>query len=470
MSPWDGEDRHRPRHVLGVGAAPRAVHLAVAPRADGAPRPVHLDVADLGREARRPRRAIQRHRRFRDREHRHRPVRVLGREGPRPVHALPPGPVHLNVHGPAAAARGARRRPGRLRDERRGARREDVLRRAEEGRGRGRDVRVRDRVRLVEGALVEGRREERGPGVRAVRAPAHGRDAGFRERGCQPRAPAPVAEDGLDVAAVRRDQRHHFFRRHHRLLGVLQVEFGGVAGDVEPDARPRAAGEVVAPPRRRPLEGLAERLQGHALDDARGRLAGARAHGVQLPIEVGQVVRTAPHDQNDARPRHVEGLDVARAEVADLVRRPELLVEAAVHLLEGLVDPGRFAPAAQRAAEAPRQFASIVRGERDAQRERGPHGDAPRDEARAAADDAERAGELRAHARLGVCFVSLSLVVMGVLGLPHALSGALLLLARPGRLGGGSGAASSVGGAALARAWRGDCFSAALPISRLEMH
>ena len=52
-----------------------------------------------------------------------------------------------------------------------------------------------------------------------------------------------------------------------------------------------------------------------------------------------------------------------------------------------------------------------------------------RDEARAAADDAERAGELRAHARVVVCFVSLSLVVMGVLGLPRALFGALLLLA-----------------------------------------
>ena len=394
------------------------------------------------------------------------PSSLSGRPGP-----APPGPCSWARGAPTRPCPSARTRPSQCpRTRRRRAlgtpatgaparrtprAREDVLRRAEEGRGRGRDVRVRDRVRLVEGALVEGRREERGPGVRAVRAPAHGRDAGFRERGGQPRAPAPVAEDGLDVAAVRRDQRHHFFRRHHRLLRVLQVEFGGVAGDVEPDARPRAAGEVVAPPRRRPLEGLAERLQGHALDDARGRLAGARAHGVQFPIEIGQVVRTAPHDQNDARPRHVEGLDVARAEVADLVRRPELLVEAAVHLLEGLVDSRGFAPAAQRAAEAPRQFASIVRGERDAQRERGPHGDAPRDEARAAADDAERAGELRAHARLVVWFVSLSLVVMGVLGLPRVLSGALLCSRTLTRFGGGSGATRSAGGAALARAWRG---------------
>ena len=174
-----------------------------------------------------------------------------------------------------------------------------------------------------------------------------------------------------------------------------------MAGDVEPDARPRAAGEVVAPPRRRPPEGLAERLEGHALDDARGRLAGAGPHGVQFPVQIGQVVRTAPHDQNDARPRDVEGLDVARA---DLVRRPELLVEAAVHLLEGLVDAGGLAPAAQRAAEAPGQSASVVRGDRDARHEHGPHGDAPRDDARAAADDAERAGERRAHAR--VAFVS----------------------------------------------------------------
>ena len=37
---------------------------------------------------------------------------------------------------------------------------------------------------------------------------------------------------------------------------------------------------------------------------------------------------------------------------------------------------------------------------------------------------------------------------MGVLGLPRVLFSALLLLARPGRLGGGSGAALSVGGVA----------------------
>ena len=49
---------------------------------------------------------------------------------------------------------------------------------------------------------------------------------------------------------------------------------------------------------------------------------------------------------------------------------------------------------------------------------------------------------------------------MGVLGLPHALFGALLLLADSVLFGGGSGATDFVGGAALARARRGDCFSA----------
>ena len=47
-----------------------------------------------------------------------------------------------------------------------------------------------------------------------------------------------------------------------------------------------------------------------------------------------------------------------------------------------------------------------------------------------------------------VCLVSLSLVVIGVMGLPHALSGALPWLANRGRFGGGSGAALSVGGVA----------------------
>ena len=49
---------------------------------------------------------------------------------------------------------------------------------------------------------------------------------------------------------------------------------------------------------------------------------------------------------------------------------------------------------------------------------------------------------------------------MGVLGLPRVLFGALLFLDRPGRLGGGSGVARSVGGAVRPALGVLACFSA----------
>ena len=49
---------------------------------------------------------------------------------------------------------------------------------------------------------------------------------------------------------------------------------------------------------------------------------------------------------------------------------------------------------------------------------------------------------------------------MGVLGLPHALSGALLCSRTPGRFGGGSGVARSVGGAVWPALGVLACFSA----------